>query len=649
VIECPVCHVSNDDQARFCLECGQRFSPPTSARPSGQGSQPSPTQGFPNKPANNPYMDNNSASGRNPQDENPPKRPKLHSPMLQGDDMDDDYPTSVYAEIPDRGAKPLGKGKPGGLRSPLLGGGDDDDFDEAPRSPAKPLKGAPPKGKGGLRSPLLGGADDEDDYEEDFPLRDKKSASANTTSHFPHRNRTPIADPENLPAPGQATGGRPHLRSPLLEGDDDFEEPRTKQRPEPMRGQKSPGGGRFGAPPAPSGRPGKLHSPLFDSADSNDDYYEEENEYVEIDDPNVLRSPLLAARSKVPIAPHEDPPQQRVQHVPPAQMRPPMPQTQGPGAAPPMPYQGQGAPPPMPYQAQAPGQMPPMPQAQGPGQMPQMPQQGMPGPLPQMPQQGMPGQLPQMPQQGMSGQLPQMPQQGMPGQLPPMPQPGMPGQLPPMPQPSAPGQTPQYNPNSAQGNPYGANAPDTGYGAQPKSPGTGYGAPTLSMESPVGMQQLGQLPGMNLGATPSAPLPALPPLPTLPEAPKDDDKGWQPLSAKSSAKKPSLEEQFPEEPKPRSTGRSKALSAFDDDDILPSRRKSAPESQPQTEVSRGLGRSGPIMILFIPAFCGVMAQCYVIFVSAQQLLKYNVLLVDHLSTLVVMIGITIFAATGVKK
>ena len=105
--------------------------------------------------------------------------------------MDDDYPTSVYAEIPDRGAKPLGKGKPGGLRSlPLLGGGDDDDFDEAPRSPAKPLKGAAPKGKRRITIAIARRSrDDEDvDYEEDFPLRDKKSASANTTSHFPHRN-----------------------------------------------------------------------------------------------------------------------------------------------------------------------------------------------------------------------------------------------------------------------------------------------------------------------------------------------------------------------------------------------------------------------------------------------------------------------------
>jgi hypothetical protein len=179
---------------------------------------------------------NNSAPGRNPQDENPPKRPKLHSPMLQGDDMDDDYPTSVYAEIPNQAPKP--KGKLGGLRSPLLGGGDDDDFDEAPpRSPAKPIKGAP-KGKGGLRSPLLGGADDEDDYEEDFPLRDKKGTSS-SSSHFPHRNRTPIADPEDVPS--QPTGGRPHLRSPLLQGDDDFDEPRPKQRPEPVRGQKPQG------------------------------------------------------------------------------------------------------------------------------------------------------------------------------------------------------------------------------------------------------------------------------------------------------------------------------------------------------------------------------------------------------------------------
>jgi hypothetical protein len=627
VIECPVCHVSNDDQARFCLECGQRFSPPTSARQPGPGSQAQPPQGIPNNPANNPYMDNNSAPGRSPQDENPPKRPKLHSPMLQGDDMDDDYPTSVYAEIPDRGAKPLGKGKIGGLRSPLLGGGDDEDFDEAPpRSPAKPIKGAP-KGKGGLRSPLLGGADDEDDYEEDFPLRDKKGASA-STSHFPHRNRTPIADPENVP--GQATGSRPHLRSPLLQGDDDFDEPRSKQNPEPVRGQKNPGG-RFGAPPAPSGRPGKLHSPLFDSADSSDDYgYEQEEQYEEIDDPNVLRSPLLAARSK-PVAPQE----QRVQQVPPAQMRPPMPQTQAPGAAPPMPYQAQGAP--MPYQAQAPGQAPPMPQTQGPGQMPRMPQQMA------------PGQMPPMPQQMVPGQMPPMPQQMAPGQMPPMPQQMAPGQMPPMPQQMAPGQAPQYNPNAGGTNPYAANSPDTGYGAQaklPSSPGTGYGAPTVPLDSPAAMQQLGQLPGMNLGATPSMPLPA------MAESPPADDKGWQPLSTKPIAKISSLEEQFPEEPKVRSSGRSKVLNNVLDDEDLPapsSRRKLSQDSQPHTELSRGVGQSGPIMVLFVPAFCGMIAKGWVIFTSAQQILKSPVLLADEVSTLVVMIGIVIFALTGVKR
>ena len=198
---------------------------------------------------------------------------------------------------------------------------------------------------------------------------------------------------------------------------------------------------------------------------------------IRIDDPNVLRSPLLAARSKVPIAPHEDPPQQRVQHRAAganATADAADPGTRGSTTY--AFYQGQGAPhTAMPYQAQAPGQMPPMPQAQrARTKMPQMPpsKECRRSQLPQMPQPRYVGELNchkclskecrspnchKMPQQGMSGPIAhKCPSKGMLGQLPQMPQQGMPGQLPPqMPQPGAPSQTPQYNPNPAQSNPYG--------------------------------------------------------------------------------------------------------------------------------------------------------------------------------------------------
>ena len=38
MIECPICHVVNDDQAFFCSECGQRFS--SASQSSGFPQQP---------------------------------------------------------------------------------------------------------------------------------------------------------------------------------------------------------------------------------------------------------------------------------------------------------------------------------------------------------------------------------------------------------------------------------------------------------------------------------------------------------------------------------------------------------------------------------------------------------------------------------
>ena len=689
MIECPVCHVSNDDQARFCLECGQRFTPPTAK----------------SAPANS-YMDKN----------NPPKRPKLHSPMLQGDDMDDeDYQPAAYKEPP---GKPQSKGKGGGLRSPLLGGDFDDEEDEVPppRSPLKPMKGGAPKGKGGLRSPLLGGADDEADYEEDFPLRDKKGSQA---SHFPHRSRGRINDPEPDQPPSQPTGGRPHLRSPLLQGDDDYEEPRGKQRSQPIRGQKNQDN-RFGAPPQPGGRPGKLHSPLFDAGvdEQNDDYYDDEEEYEEIDDPNVLRSPLLAARSKP--QPHDE---QRI----PGQMRQP-PQQQG------APYQQQGTPGQMapqafqPGQGQNPGQMPGPGQMRGPGSMPgQMPGQGqMPGPGPgQMPGPG-------------SGQMPgpgQMQGPG-PGQMPgpgpgPMPGPGpgecrvrvrgesgsgsgtnagsgsrtMPGRVQDdagsgsgtnagsrtnarpgssrcarvrrglclrcrilvrirprlkckaqgrrrhchrhqnVGQPQMQGQGQRPPQGGMPGQMPSPPGPDTGYGAAGTARGTGFGAaPNAPLEPGPIMDQLGQLPGMNLGTTPLPQQPA--PAPAVKS--KDNDEGWQPLAAsKPITKQPSADEPFPDEPKLRSGSRSKVLSNIAAaEEEPPSKRKS---HEVNTDVSRGLGRSGPIMILLVPAFCALVAKGWVIVTSLQFIQKNPVYMADQVSSTIVIIALVLFAATGIKR
>jgi hypothetical protein len=238
-----------------------------------------------------------------PQRIDPPKRPKLHSPMLHNTSMLD-----AYEDDEDQPRKPQDPQRRGGaLRSPLLGGDDDaeppvkqsksrgglrspllgaePDDDEPPQSPGGRAKGlrspllrgeddpdARSSGRGagakpqGLRSPLLGGDDD-------TPKR----------GGFPHRSQPMDYDDEEEHNVKPAKGG---LRSPLLGGapDDDYEPRRSNQ---PRQGE-------------PSGARRRMHSPLIDGTGDyyQQDHYEEESDYDE-NDPNVLRSPLLAARQKL--------------------------------------------------------------------------------------------------------------------------------------------------------------------------------------------------------------------------------------------------------------------------------------------------------------------------------------------------------------
>jgi len=195
-----------------------------------------------------------------PRPQPPTSKPKggLRSPLLGGDEIDDEPPQS-----------PGGKRK-GGLRSPLLSGDDD----EPPAAPRKGLRSpllddeeiTGGKGKGGLRSPLLRGDDDEGDR-----------------TPFPHRSKG-AGDDDWQPRPYPPKGG---LRSPLLGGSDDDsfdDEPRA-----PRNKPGSTTGGRQ-----------RLHSPVLGSG--GDEYYDdyEDEEPYDDDDPNVLRSPLLAARQKLP-------------------------------------------------------------------------------------------------------------------------------------------------------------------------------------------------------------------------------------------------------------------------------------------------------------------------------------------------------------
>ena len=269
MIECPICRVMNEDMARFCAECGQRLSGP--AAPPAQPPAGQPPAGAAPEPASKPAK----APG-----------PKLHSPLLGGDpgggqveDQRADF--SRLRGGPSRASSGGDSGQPErsgkGLRSPLLGGGEPDMFPEPDPGAGRP--------KRGLKSPLLGG------------------------------NEPEFEEPHGRPTPGRGGG----LRSPLLGGTDaDFDEPAA---PKSGRGLRSPllGGEPEFAEPAPqrpagggaSARGGSLRSPLLGGTDafSGGGGYEPEPEQPE--NPNVLRSPLLAAKvpmSERPAKPASPPP-----------------------------------------------------------------------------------------------------------------------------------------------------------------------------------------------------------------------------------------------------------------------------------------------------------------------------------------------------
>lgn len=304
MIDCPICHVMNEDMARFCAECGQRLATP----------QPAPQA--PQAPA--------SAAPAG-------KAPKLHSPLLGGDLSAEEKeggkadfsrlrgtPGSSYEPEAAAGERP-----PKSLRSPLLGGGEPDFPAEPEPSAGKPRRG--------LKSPLLGGGSDFDTgYEE--------------------------------PA---GAGGSRGLRSPLL-GSGPFEEPPAGKS---GRGLRSPllGGGEqdYDIPTsrtigsASSQRAG-LRSPLLGGAEPFGDEFEPP---ADEDNPNVLRSPLLAAKvplSERPPRPAAPSPQMHagqgqvpVPPVPPVQQTP-LPPVQPMAGAPQFPH---GTPAPLePPAALAPGQ-----------------------------------------------------------------------------------------------------------------------------------------------------------------------------------------------------------------------------------------------------------------------------------------------------
>jgi hypothetical protein len=642
--ECSSCQTVNDNSAQFCLECGQKLAPV------GRGSAPD--EHAPSAPS----------SGR----------PRLHSPILGGYEDIDDAPRKQ--EKP-KNTAPRAKGAH--LRSPLLGGSDGEDDEESfDDSTMKPAKGRMPqqsKPGGKMRSPLLGGAGPaaDDDYEEDFPLRDRN----NDRSAFPHRSRPREADPA-VPAPQQQQqqqqqpAGKAHLRSPLLGGsdDDDFEEEQFSP-PAGRKQQQQPG----------NSRPQKLKSPMFDRAPSSggyNDYDYDDEEVEDIDDPNVLRSPLLAAKSRLPQGrtnanqPRPYPPNEapQMQNVPGMQ------------------------------QGMQPGQQGSYNQQQGGSQQPynQQPanQQAFAAPSPQPPMQQ--GQPPQQPQQSM-GQLPA--QAGQSGQplfnSPPLniQQPGFAAAPPINPNASAgglqavpgfpnqPDQSTQPNLSSQLNQAYEYGAPGASLTGGPSSPSFSPANPSpqrsTMMESPV---QSGPQP-----PPPQAPQPTQPTQQTVqPTKTPIFPTVVSGTASGASSLDRSLDDEFPEHPavndlaplpKPKQAklggGRfAQPAPPIDDDDddlnsghtarglplsaqqpIARKRPGSLSDDQHHSADSNAGAPATPIMVIFVTGFLGAISKAYFIFSFWKSFVAPGAMpmLVDQLGQLAIFVGLIIFAMQGSKK
>jgi hypothetical protein len=660
--ECSSCQTVNDNSAQFCLECGQKLAPP------GRGSVPDEQA-----PA--------SPSGR----------PRLHSPILGGYEDIDDSPRK--GEKPKNNNAPRAKGAH--LRSPLLGGSDED---EAVDDPAmKPIKGrAPlPKSGGKMRSPLLGGGSgpsSDDDYEEDFPLRDRNDSH----SAFPHRSRPREADPE-MPAPQQHSG-KAHLRSPLLGGsdaDDDYEEEQFSPQP---AGRKQQTG---------NSRPQKLHSPIFDRSPSSggyDDYDDDDGQ--DIDDPNVLRSPLLAAKSRLPQGqgrinqnqprpyPPNDAPQsnQNAQGAGQQGNAQQANYNQQPGNAQQAPYNQQ------PQQA-AYNQQPGNPQQAAYNQQPQQaaynqqPADAQQISYNQQPGGGQPAAYNQQPGDQSYGQPP-----GQPAQPAQQTQPGQPS----MGQPSAqPGQAPQpqfnspplniQQPGFTPGNTNSAGSTSQGP-ALSNQPGQAYeyGAPGASLSASPSLPTSYPSPSQNalsqrstiLESTVQAQQPAPAPTksPIFPTVVSSTANGAAAAPSRSFD-----DDDFPEHPavndlaplpKPKQAklgggrfAQPATLPDDDDDDDLNSshgsrglplsaqqpmsRKRLSPVADDNSHAVRSAGGapSGPIMVLFVTGFLGAISKVYFIFSFFKSFTAPGAMpmMVDQIGQLAIFVGLIIYAVQGTRK
>ncbi len=152
MMQCPVCQVSNENNAQFCRECGNRIE---------RRSEP---------------------------------RPKLKSPLLSGYEEPETYEDEPNVSKL-RGVKPIKPKAPGEktkLRSPLLASDDEDDsWNDEPQEERRPLSG-----KNKLRSPLFGEGDDDDDFD------------APSSSGMPRIRRNRPAASINPASEQSSTGGQ---------------------------------------------------------------------------------------------------------------------------------------------------------------------------------------------------------------------------------------------------------------------------------------------------------------------------------------------------------------------------------------------------------------------------------------------------------
>lgn len=353
MIECPICHVMNEDGAHFCAECGQRFSPAGPQPPAlgtvqpGFSQPPGPPQNqfqsskeqFQNQSQNQSQsqspnqFQNQSANQAQNQSFHPNQGTPGNSPDNQWNQM-----SNSFNQDPNNPANQGNQGHQGNaggppeqpkkrLHSPILGGGYEDEPEPEPdmKRGRPSMRGASP-GAGAskpkhLRSPLLGGDDDDDSSFDDEPRR---GPAPKSQSKSPTKGglRSPLlggADDDNFDEP-QSRGGFPHrgrdfsddvpeergssgrgLRSPLLGGADDddsdgFSNLRRKNKPSgnfPNDRRSRPEVWDPGSEPS-SGKPKRLRSSLLGGGDY-DDYDDFEDEDEEIADPKALRSPLLRA------------------------------------------------------------------------------------------------------------------------------------------------------------------------------------------------------------------------------------------------------------------------------------------------------------------------------------------------------------------